>query len=99
MNQERITRVIDAMHGMGLRQVLISTPASIYYLTGKWIFPGERMLALYLNDQRGIRLYANRLFALSGTVDVPLTEYDDTEDCVRILAEGIQPGPIGIDKF
>ena len=98
MEQSRVNRVIRNMHELGLRQTLISAPASIFYLTGKWIFPGERMLALYLNDQGDIRLFANRLFALQGTVDVPLTEYDDTEDCVQILAACLQSGPIGIDK-
>ena len=43
-------------------------------------------------------LFANRLFALNGTVDIPLVEYDDTEDCVAILAEHLMPGEIGIDK-
>ena len=98
MNQSRIDRVIRAMHEMRLRQVLISAPASVYYLAGKWIYPGERMLALYLNDAGYVRLFANRLFSLSGAVDVPLTEYDDTEDCVALLAKTLSPGPIGIDK-
>ena len=98
MEIERIARVTERMRKMGLRQTLISSPASMFYLTGKWIFPGERMAVLYLNDQGDLALFANRLFALSGTVDVPLVEYDDTEDCVAILAEHLIPGKIGIDK-
>lgn len=98
MNQHRIERVIDRMRKMGLQQALFSAPASVFYLTGKWIYPGERMLALYLNDQGALRLYANKLFALTGTLDIPLIEYDDTEDCVRILARNLAPGKIGIDK-
>lgn len=98
MEQSRIARVVRGMAALGLRQTLISAPASIFYLTGRWIFPGERMLALYLNDQGDIRLFANRLFALQGTVDVPLTEYDDTEDCVQLLADHLQSSRIGIDK-
>ena len=98
MKTNRIQRVVQAMREMGLEQMLISAPASMYYLTGKWIYPGERMVALYLNSQGGIRLYANRLFALTGTVDIPLVEYDDTEDCVKLLADGLLPGRIGIDK-
>lgn len=98
METSRIRRVVDAMGRMGLRQTLISAPASLFYLTGKWIYPGERMVALYLNDQSDVRLYANRLFALTGTVDIPLVEYDDTEDCVQLLADDLMPGKIGIDK-
>jgi len=89
---------VEAMGRMGIRQTLISAPASLFYLTGKWIYPGERMVALYLNDQGDIRLYANRLFALNGNVDMPLVEYDDIEDCVKILADDLMPGKIGIDK-
>ena len=98
MEKQRIDRVIARMKEMGLRQTMISASASLFYLTGKWIYPGERMVALYLNDQGDIRLYANRLFALNGAVDVPLTEYDDTDDCVKLLADGLLPGKIGIDK-
>ena len=98
MEKERIVRVAERMKKMGLAQTLISSPASMFYLTGKWIFPGERMVALYLNDLGEATLFANRLFALSGTVDIPLIEYDDTEDCVAILAEHLMPGKIGIDK-
>ena len=98
MNQDRILRVARTLQKMQLTQTLISAPASVYYLTGKWIYPGERMLALYINQQGTVRLYANRLFALQGTVDIPLVEFDDTEDCVRILARDLESGKIGIDK-
>lgn len=98
MELNRIHRVMDAMQKMGIGQLLVSSPASLYYLTGKWIYPGERMVALFLNSGGDIRLYANRLFSLKGTMDIPLVEYDDTEDCVQLLAEGLAPGKIGIDK-
>ena len=98
MERERIARVAERLKQMGLYQTLISAPASMFYLTGKWIYPGERMVALYLNDRGEVTLFANRLFALNGTVDIPLVEYDDTEDCVAILAEHLMPGEIGIDK-
>ena len=99
MNQQRIARVVEGMQSLGLRQLLVSAPASIYYLIGKWIFAGERMVVLLVNDHGETRLFANRLFALSGTVDVPLVEYDDTEDCIAVLAAALLPGKIGIDKL
>ncbi|MBQ9197940.1 MAG: aminopeptidase P family protein [Clostridia bacterium] len=98
MEKERIARVVKRMKEMGLDQTLISAPSSLFYLTGKWIFPGERMVALYINDLGEATLFANRLFALSGSIDIPLVEYDDTEDCIAILAERLMPGEIGIDK-
>lgn len=98
MNNERINRVIDQMHQMHLSQTLISAPASVFYLIGKWIYPGERMLAVLLKDSGETILFANRLFALKGSVDIPLIEYDDTEDCIALLAGALSSGPIGIDK-
>ena len=98
MNVNRIERVIENMRNEGLRQILVSAPASVYYLTGAWVEPGERMLALHVQDNGQVRLYANRLFALRGNVDVPLTEFDDTDDCMDAIAPCVAPGALGIDK-
>ena len=98
MNHSRISRVIENMNACGLSQILVTATPSVYYLTGKWVSPGERMLALYLNADGDVRLFANRLFALGGNTDVPLVEFDDTEDSVALLAGHVKPGKIGIDK-
>ena len=48
----------------------------------------------------GIRyIYKKTDSALRGNIGAELIEYDDTQDCVRILADGLQSGPIGIDKL
>ena len=99
MYKQRVQRVIDNMQQMGLEQAVLSAPASVFYLTGKWVHPGERMLALYLRKDGTVKLFANRLFALQGNTDVPLVEYDDTDDCVKVLASDLLPGKIGIDKM
>ena len=98
MKLDRLHRVVKNMKEMGIDQVLVSSPASVFYLTGAWVHPGERMLALYVSED-GVTFYANRLFALAGNVDVPLVEFDDTDDSVAVLAQGIRPGRLGIDKF
>ncbi|MCQ2421135.1 MAG: Xaa-Pro peptidase family protein [Clostridia bacterium] len=99
LQKERISRVLEAMARDHVEQLIVSSPSSVFYLTGKWIAPGERMLALYLHANGTVRLFANRLFALTDTLDTPLTEFDDTEDCVAILANYLRPGKVGIDKF
>ena len=98
MNKERIRRVLQTMQEMDLQQTLISSPASLFYLTGQWIFPGERMAVLYLNIHGDAKLIANKLFALEKNSELPLIEYDDTDDCIQILARSILPGKTGIDK-
>ena len=98
MSNSRISRTIQAMEARNLSQILVTSPASVYYYTGAWIHPGERMLALYLSANGDVRLYANRLFALGGTLDTPLVEFDDAEDSVALLARDMAPGALGIDK-
>ena len=39
MYQERIGRVLAAMEQMGLEQMIVSDPDSIWYLTGYYVFP------------------------------------------------------------
>ena len=98
MKQNRLERVIRGMEAMGLEQIIVSAPASVFYLTGTWVRPGERMLALYVHKSGEARLFANRLFALSGNVDAPLSEFDDTEDPIALLSRSVRPGTLGIDK-
>ena len=98
MQKHRLVRVLQGMDALGLEQILVSAPASVFYLTGAWVDPGERMFALHLHKSGEIRLFANRLFALRGNVDIPLTEFDDTEDPIPLLAESVRPGRLGIDK-
>ena len=99
MKENRLNRVAKGMEAMGLAQILVSSPASVYYLTGTWVEPSERMLALYIHKSGDAKLFANRMFALSGSVDAPLVEFDDTEDAAKILADALRPGAIGIDKL
>lgn len=99
MNNSRVARVIENMNAEGLDQILVTAPSSVYYLTGHMIHPGERMMALYINNNGDTRLFANRLFALAGATDINLVEFDDTEDPVAILAETVKNGKLGIDKL
>ncbi len=100
MNTFALERVTRNMKEMGLPHILVTSPASVYYLTGQWVTPGERMLALWVTDGGEARLFANRLFALPAMSDLPMTEYDDTEDCVAVLADALPRGAVvGIDKF
>ncbi len=99
MNQSRIDRVAANMAREGLSQILVTAPASVFYLTGTWVSPGERMLALLVKGDGSAVLYANRLFALSESVDFPLVEFDDTEDPIAMLASAVSEGELGIDKF
>lgn len=99
MNQERIDRVIQGMKDEGLDHIIISDPIAIFYLLGRKIVPGERMLVLYLHVDGTAKLVINELFPQDGDVGVDLVWYNDIDDGVKILSEHMVEGKaIGIDK-
>ena len=57
----RIDRVIRQMKALGLSQMIVSDPRSIWYLTGVDVEPYERLFALYLRKEGSV-LFLNRLF-------------------------------------
>ena len=62
MYQARIDRVLQAMKAMGLEQMIVSDPDSIWYLTGYYVYPFERLFALYLRADGAHKLFLNRKF-------------------------------------
>lgn len=79
--------------------MIISDPVAIFYLTGKWIFPGERLLALYLNVNGNHQMIINKLFPQESDLGVAITYYDDIEDGVEILSRFVEKDKVmGIDK-
>ncbi|MBQ6314581.1 MAG: aminopeptidase P family protein [Mogibacterium sp.] len=99
MDNSKLNRIKERMAAQGMPQMIISDPVSIFYLTGKWIFPGERFHVLYLNTSGGDRFILNRLFPQAEDLGVPITYYDDTEDGCEVLAGYMDnEAPAGIDK-
>ena len=97
-HEARIGRVLAGMEARGLTQLLVSEPASIWYLTGVEVEPGERLFALLLRRDGAHRLFLNRLF----TVPEPpfaaewLTDTDDGPARVAAFVEADEP--LGVDK-
>jgi Xaa-Pro dipeptidase len=98
MNNERLHRVIKNMMKHGIEQMIISSAASIFYLTGKWIESGERMLVLYINTNGQCKLIINELFPLEQQAGMEKLVYNDKEDAVQLLANIIEDKKLGIDK-
>ena len=61
MKQNRLDAVLAHLGDMGLSQMLITDPLSIFYLTGRMIQPLERFYGLYLNQNGGHRIFINLL--------------------------------------
>ena len=86
MNQSRLDRVAANMDAQGLSQIIVSSTASVYYLTGFWVEPMERMLALLIRADGRCTLFANELFGLSPQPGSP------TSSCPESWA-WTKPGP------
>ncbi len=100
MDFGKLDRILSKMKEQDLSQMIIADPMAIFYLTGRMIHPGERLLALYINVKGEHKLIINKLFPQEGEVGVDLVYYDDIEDGVEILSRFVDKDkPIGIDKI
>ncbi len=87
------------MEKEGVKQLLITSPASIYYLTERYLYPGERMVALFLNCQGEATIVINELFPFEEVEGLKLLWYKDGEDPVdRLLTLVDKNHQLGIDK-
>jgi Xaa-Pro dipeptidase len=99
MNQERLNRVLQGMADRGIPQMLVSDPPAIFYLTGKWIWPGERMLALHLVLTGQPKLFVNELFAVPEDLGAEKVWFKDTDDGAEVLSRHLQKDQVlGVDK-
>ena len=99
MKLNRLESILEKMKAENLEQMIISDPASIFYLTGKWIHPGERMLALYISTRGEHKLFVNKLFPITEDLGVEIVWFDDTNNAVEILSEAIlKDKALGVDK-
>ena len=68
MNTQRLENVLKKMETEGLEQMIISDPYAIYYLTGRFIDPGERLLALYINQSGKNKIFINTIIILTKVI-------------------------------
>lgn len=97
MNEARMRRVIEYIQAEGLSQILVTSTASVYYLTGLWVEPHERLLALYLTADGDAALFGNEIFGLQPQ-GLALYTHRDGDDPVAALSSALRPGVVGIDK-
>ncbi|MFI3171469.1 MAG: aminopeptidase P family protein [Eubacteriales bacterium] len=99
MDANKVSRVLKAMEEQGMAQMIISDPTAIFYLTGAWIHPGERLLALYLNVNGSHKMMINELFPQEKDLGVEIVWYNDIQDGVAIMNEFVESDKVmGIDK-
>ena len=98
MELSRIDRVLAEMKKIGLEQMLVADPLSIFYLTGVSVGPGERLYAFLLKANGEHVFFLNRLFHVEKT-SYKEVWYSDTDDSIGMIAENIDNDKaLGIDK-
>ncbi|MGX6979749.1 M24 family metallopeptidase [Vagococcus elongatus] len=99
MNQERLHNILAKMTEKKVSQLLVSDPTTIFYLTGEWIHPGERLLVLMLKANGEHVLFLNKLFTINNELGIKIVYLDDTDDGVGILSEYLdETQGIAVDK-
>ena len=99
MDIQRLNKVLKEMESKNVPQMLIADPSAIFYLTGKWIHPGERMIALYITLTGEHKLFINELFPVHEDLGVEKIWFNDMQDAVEIVPKYVDKSKLmGIDK-
>ncbi|UUM13292.1 Xaa-Pro peptidase family protein [Clostridiaceae bacterium HFYG-1003] len=94
----RFDAICHLMEEYGADQLIISDPSTIFYLTGRWFSPGERLLVLLISRRGDTMLFNNELFPLPEDVGLPVVWYKDTDDYLSRLAGALDGEVIAVDK-
>ena len=95
MIKERLQRVRACMTRAGLAQLIITQPQAIYYLTGLWCNPMDRLDALVVT-QDACRMLCYNL-AVIEPEDCTVTIYRDTGRTIPELSRLLESVPTGVD--
>ncbi|MBR3753160.1 MAG: aminopeptidase P family protein [Ruminiclostridium sp.] len=99
MKQNRVDRILGALEEMGVSQMLIVDPMSIYYLTDVYNDPHERFYALLLRKDGKHAFFLNNLFSIPQDVGIEKVWYSDTDPVMEIVAKYVDPTSVlGVDK-
>ena len=99
MKKERIARVMEELGKMGVDQMLVVDPLSIFYLTGIYLEPFERFYGLYLRADGKHAYFLNHLFTVPEELGIEKVWYSDTDPVTEIVAKYLDAkSPLGVDK-
>lgn len=94
----KFERVEKFMQQKNIKQIIITDPFDIFYLTGQLIDPGERFFGMYLNCNGTKKVLVNELFKLKDIDDVEIFYYTDSDDPIKILASMLKNESLLVDK-
>lgn len=99
MKESRVAAVLENLENMGLSQVLLTDPISIFYLTGRLIQPLERFYGLYLSQTGKHKIFINHLETVPEDLGVEKVRFGDTDPYLDLVQQAIDAKePLGVDK-
>jgi Xaa-Pro dipeptidase len=100
MNYKRWDKVIKNMKKYNMEEIIISSPAYIFYLIGIWLNTGERLAVIHVNTKGEKTLIINELFGdMVQNKGIAIKLFSDSEDAIEILSSYIGKNKtVGIDK-
>ena len=99
MKLKRLKKVLDGMKESNIPQMLVTDKLAIFYLTGKMINPGARLIALYLNTNGDHKFFLNELFPVHEDLGVEKVWFKDTDNAIEIVSNHVDKNTtLGIDK-
>ena len=99
MKEMRIQRVLNALNEMGIFQMLVIDPMSVYYLTDVMVHPGERFFGLLLKSNGDHVFFINKLFKVPDNLAIKQVWYDDTDPVMDMVTEEVDSELVlGVDK-
>lgn len=100
MDSIKLDKIKKLMEEKGVDQLLLADSASLFYLAGKWVHPGERLYALVINKaDDNLDMYVHEMFSIDDVEGVNHKYYKDTDNPVEKLAASIKDsGTVSIDS-
>ena len=95
MIQSRLENVRALMARNGIEQLVVTSPQGIWYLTGQWVNPMDRLDALVIDPDR-CRLLCYML-AQAYCDGCETIVYDDESRTTEELSHLLRPGAVGVD--
>lgn len=97
MIENRLKRVRAAMQRYGLDQLIVTQPPALFYLTGLWANPMDRLDALIITQEHcRILCY---VLAVIEPDDCELTVFSDTGETIDRLSQLLESGVTGVDGY
>lgn len=99
MDNKKLSKLLNLMEENQVDQILIADPASIFYLTGKWVHPGHRLYALLIDRKENYNLFVHEMFQIREDLGVEIHYFKDTDNPVEVLSKYvIDEGKFVVDK-